>query len=481
MRYFALFLVLFGALRGLTQSVSPVERNWVNAPTDLHTDVKSLAQDQLDSIRWNEDKSRFCFGIHPDVLVAAQYRDLAARTGLHLSVNSRLGKPFSFVANYRVGYANLRTIPYTSPLQPKAYFSNSLSGNQSIYHDLRGRVAFTPNKVIQLQAGLDHIFIGEGDRSLFSGNQGIPAPFVQLKVHFWKLEYHLIQQIWREQKASGSLAPKGNATHYLSFKPTKNWSFGIFETVVYGMKDTLYNRGFEVEYLNPLLFFRPQEYGLGSSDNVLLGFQTSFQWKKNMLYGQFLLDEFLLAEIKAGNGWWANKFGVQLGYKGWTDRGASHLFYRTELNLLRPFTYSQVQSNIVYGNQGLPVAHPLGSNFIELYQEVAWQRNDWKATAFLQYYLKGNDSLPTGNSYGGNIYQPYNQRPGDYGFHTGSGVPYHVMQLGMQVSRTLIQRMQVDLFVEPRVLFTTIHGTTFTDFFGTVGVYMPLGSDRRNY
>lgn len=480
MRYFIYLFVLAGSLRGFAQSISPVERHWVNAPTGLHTDVKSHADDQLDSIRWNEDKSRFCFGIHPDVLVAAQYRDFAARTGLHLSVSSRFGKPFSFVANYRVGYTDVQMSRYASPLQPKAYFSSGLSGTQSIYHDLRGRIAYTPNKIVQLQAGLDHIFIGEGDRSLFSGNQGIPAPFAQLKVHFWKLEYHLIQQVWREQKFSGRYAPKGNAMHYLSFKPTKNWTFGIFESVVYGMKDTLYNRGLEIDYLNPVLFFRPQEYGLGSADNVLLGIQAAFQWRKNMLYGQFLLDEFLLAEIKAGNGWWANKFGIQFGYKGWSDRGASHLFYRTELNLLRPFTYSQVQSNIVYGNQGLPVAHPLGSNFIELYQEVAWQRQNWEAEAWLQYALKGNDSVP-GNSYGGDIYQSYNKRPGDYGFHIGDGVQQHLLQLGLQVSRMLIPRMQVDLFVEPRVLFTTMQGTTFTDFFGTIGVHMPIGSDRRNY
>ena len=28
-----------------------------------------------------------------------------------------------------------------------------------------------------------------------------------------------------------------------------------------------------------------------------------------------MLDEFLIAEIKANNGWWANKWGIQLGAK----------------------------------------------------------------------------------------------------------------------------------------------------------------------
>jgi hypothetical protein len=32
-------------------------------------------------------------------------------------------------------------------------------------------------------------------------------------------------------------------------------------------------------------------------------------------YGQFLLDEFNLEQIKSGDGWWANKWGLQLGAK----------------------------------------------------------------------------------------------------------------------------------------------------------------------
>ena len=58
--------------------------------------------------------------------------------------------------------------------------------------------------------------------------------------------------------------------------------------------------------------------------------------KKWTIYTQFLLDEFLLDEIRAGNGWWANKYSWQLGVKVNNPKS----FYRLEFNLARPFTYS---------------------------------------------------------------------------------------------------------------------------------------------
>ncbi len=457
--------------------VSGVEKLWINNGLN-HSDVKSPAFYQIDSL-YSDSSSNVNVAIAPDILGAYQQKEFKLQTGLNLVLQANLKNKLSFIANYRAGFSNQELTRYQSVLQPKAYFNSSLKGENYIYHDVRGRIAYTPNKYIQLQAGLDHLFIGEGDRSLLLGNQGIPNPFAQLRVRFWKLEYHFIQQVWREGMRN-HFSPKGNVTHYLSFKPVKNWTIGFFESVVYSMKDTLYNRGLEVEYLNPLVFFRPQEYNLGSSDNVLIGLNTSIQWKKNMLYGQAVIDDFFLAEIRARNRWWANKFGVQLGYKAWIDKGENQFFIRSEVNLVRPFTYSQINPNIVFGNQGMTSAHPLGSNFVELYEEVSFQRKDWKIQIWAQAYLKGLDSLNQNVSFGGDIYQAYDKRPEEYNFKIGRGMTYRALQIGTQVSRRVLTE-KLEVFAEPRIFISNLEGDVNTDFYFTVGLHRALGSDRRNY
>lgn len=457
--------------------VQDVERHWIDNGLN-HSDVKSQAFYGVDSL-YSDSSSSLNIGLAPDILAAYQQKDLKLRSGLQLFLQAHLKNKLSLITSYRAGYANQALTPYESLLQPKAYFRSSLKGESYIYHDLRGRLAYTPNRYVQLQTGLDHLFIGEGDRSLLLGNQGVPNPFAQLRVRLWKFEYHFIQQVWREGRPN-HYAPKGNVTHYLSFKPDKKWTIGFFESVVYSMKDTLYNRGLEPEYLNPLVFFRPQEYNLGSSDNVLIGLNTSFQWKKSMFYGQLLIDDLFIAELRARSRWWASKYGFQLGYKAWVDKGDHRFFARSEINLVRAFTYSQLTPNVVYGNQSLPSAHPLGSNFLELYQEVSMQRKDWEIQLWAQAYLKGLDSLNQQFSFGGDIYQPYTKRPEEYNFTIGRGMTYRALQIGAQVSKRVLSD-HLRVFAEPRLIISNLEGDVSTRFFFTVGIHRPLGADRRNY
>lgn len=459
----------------------PIERNWIQS-MGSHSAMKNTAFYAMDSLLLKDSVSGIKVDFFPDVLVGNNKKELKLRTGAGILFSVHWKNKLSTMIDYRVGYANGLAEPYTSFLASKAYMHNQLKGDGLIYHNLKGRVKFVPNKFIEFQAGLDNIFIGEGDRSLFLGDHGIPSPFASLKASFWKLEYHFIQQIWREPKRDFVYSPKGNTSHYLSFKANKNFSVGVFETVVYDMKDTLYNRGFELEYLNPMIFLRPQEYAVGSSDNIVLGLHASYQWKKKMFYTQFVLDEFLLKEIKDRSRWWANKYGWQLGYKMFIDKDVNHWFLRSEFNLVRPFTYSQINPNSVYGNQSLPVAHPLGANFMEFYQEVSLLCKKWEFTAFIQVYLKGNDSVKNAYSNGGDIYNPYiNRLPGkEYGYRIGGGKTVHLYQAGFYIGRE-VWKKQLQVFAEPRISVLNTEGSVTTYLNMVVGIQRKIGVDRRNY
>ena len=150
------------------------------------------------------------------------------------------------------------------------------------------------------------------------------------------------------------------------------------------------------------------------------------------------------------------------------------------------------------GNQGLPVAHPLGSNFIELYQEVSFHRRKWSFEIWGQAYLKGDDWFTTAKttSYGGDIYQSYDKYAKEFGNTIGQGKTTHILQLGTYISRKInyetiffeliklpkmLQSNQMSIFIEPKVRFSNVEGEKFTNYFITFGTIKTLGRDRRNY
>ena len=92
--------------------------------------------------------------------------------------------------------------------------------------------------------------------------------------------------------------------HALSIDVKKKWNFALYEMVIWQRNDSISVRNFDLHYLNPLAFWRPIEYAQGSADNVLLGLSASYTEKqKCKIYGQFLLDEWLLSEVRARLGW----------------------------------------------------------------------------------------------------------------------------------------------------------------------------------
>jgi hypothetical protein len=202
-----------------------------------------------------------------------------------------------------------------------------------------------------------------------------------------------------------------------------------------------------------------------------------------MYYGQVLIDDFLLSAVRENNGWWSNKYGFQLGLKGWKNIDSCYdIFYRSEINYVRPFTYSQTTKSSVYSNQGLPIAHPLGANFFELYNEISVTKNKWNFQAWLQLYLKGNDffNLENSSSYGGDIYRSYKYYVREFKNKVGQGETVHSAQFGIQLCR-MIGKHQFKSFIEPRIIAANVEGISYFNYFFSIGIQRNIGSDRRNY
>ncbi len=314
------------------------------------------------------------------------------------------------------------------------------------YFDARGYFTFNVTKYIDVAFGYDKNFIGNGHRSLFLSDFGNNNLFLKLNTRIWKFNYqNLFMELHSAQIPGGDklIGKKYAAMHHLDINLTKWLNVGLFEGVVFGRKDR-----FDFGYLNPVIFYRSVELQNGSYDNSVIGFDLKANLAKRFqVYGQLLLDEFKLSEVKAGNGWWANKFGIQLGAKYIDAFGIKNLDLQVEHNRVRPFTYSHGDSVANYTHYNQPLAHPLMANFSEMIGIVRFQpAPKWLIQTKAIYYTQGRDSSSV--SYGSNIFLP-NKSPyriSDYGFDIGSGWKTNVMYASLLVSYELRENLFLELF-----------------------------------
>lgn len=362
-----------------------------------------------------------------------------------------------------------------SSYMPRSYF-NWQEGDTRLYTDIRSRISFSPNKIFNFQAGLDHNHIGEGSRSLFISDYGNPYPFGLVRANFWRVEYTVLYQFMREGMP-GDWRGKFASSHHISFNAAKWLNIGVFETVIFNPADTLLGRGFDVEYLNPVVFYRPQEYSLGSSDNVLLGLDLTARVKNYTIYSQFIIDEFFLTEIRARSQWWANKYGGQFGVKANFQNGGHVFFARAEMNFVRPYTYAHLNDKLNHGNQGRPLAHPYGANFAEILAEVRWAKGNWRGQFFVNYAQRGGDTDSL--NYGADIYLPYINRPYEYGHFIGQGIAANSWLFRWRIAYKMQKLYQVSVFADYNLRYS-IQSNSVQNLI-TVGIRSNLWNDYRNY
>ena len=355
-----------------------------------------------------------------------------------------LGENQSILPSYvRSGLAD-------NPVVPHELFWKKFKNNGVDFFQARAYIDFNLTKHINMQFGHDRTYIGNGYRSLIFSDFAPPSLFLRTNVKVWKINYLFqLNRVAADVNAStggsgqGPYPIKYIAFHHASINIGKKFNFGLFESVVFNADSS---SNFDASYLNPVIFYRAIEQQFGSTDNVLLG--IDFKWNavcKLSFYGQVVLDEFVLDEIKSGDGWWANKFALQGGLKYIDVAGIDNLDLQLEANVVRPFMYSHNSDYGNYSNYRQPMAHPLGANFNELIAIVRYQplpRLNLVAKSF--YARKGEDGDAIENQ-GGTILKNNNTRISDYGNTIGQGVQNKIMYIDLTASYMLKHNFFVDL------------------------------------
>ena len=288
-------------------------------------------------------------------------------------------------------------------------------------------ITYTPSKFFDLQLGYGRNFIGDGYRSLLESDGASPYPYFKINTTFWKIKYTntymWLKDVRADVTAEKTYATKFMANHYLSWNVSNKLNLGLFESVVW--TDTN-NRGFDINFVNPIIFYRTVEFTSSSkSGNALLGFTGKYKWNNNVnLYGQFLLDEFSVGDMASGDKSWKNKFGYQLGVKYFNAFKVKDLLLQLEYNHVRPYVYSHSAVITNYGHNNQSVGHQWGGNFEELVAIGRYHKGRYYADAKLTMGTRGLDFDTAADSfnYGGNIYKSYDEkRPYDKGVKVGQG------------------------------------------------------------
>ena len=328
--------------------------------------------------------------------------------------------------------------------------------NQSTdFLSARGYITFRPLKSINVKFGHDYNVFGSGYRSLILSDNSSPYLFLRLDTQLGIFKYtNLWTSMLNDNINDGLRGKKFAAIHHLSVNVTKRLNFGIFEAEVFN-RDSV-GGGYDLNYLNPIIFYRYVESYIGSQDNALLG--VDFRWlvgKKGSIYGQFVLDEFLTKNLFNGSKSWTNKYSLQLGGKYVDAFGIPNLDLQTEFNLVRPYTYSHKDGGRNYAHYGQSLAHPLGANFREYLGILRY-----KATSRLSIYGtfmfadQGKD--PQSQNYGGDILKSYETRIGaidpKYKHKIGDGISTQTRFTDLRLSYSLAH----NLFLDGRLLFRNV-------------------------
>ncbi len=364
-------------------------------------------------------------------------------------------------------------------------YQSSVFDNLNGYDYLNGQgyvgMNITPH--IGLQFGHGKNFIGNGYRSLFLSDFSQNYLYLKLNWRIWKFHY---QNIFAELNSTSaqsnpgdkSLPKKYMAAHYLSYNITPNMTVGLFEAVMFDRK----NGNFELQYLNPVILYRSVEHLLDSEDNVLAG--LDFKWNilnKGRIYSQLILDEYKFGELTGGNGWWGNKFGVQLGGQAIDLFGVDHLDLRAEYNTVRPYTYTYrnpVSASYSHYNQAL--AHPLGANFKEALAIVQYQPH--KRVMLEGRLIRANfGEDPAGENWGGNILLENTTRVSDFGIETGQGIATTTTLLGLDISYEIWHNIYFDVHYFYRNKSSALPERSDTDSFFGAGFRMNVGKVRMDF
>lgn len=378
-----------------------------------------------------DDDYTFYASILPDLQLG--HSNANGRTWLNtrgVIAGGTIGKKLTFRTEFYENQGSfakyINDFAHTNAIIPGQGIWKAYNGNAFDYAYSSALIDYKASRHFQFQLGYDRNFIGDGYRSMLLSDAAFNYPFLKIIANLGRVQYTTMWAQFIDMKYPASsygtgYRKKWGVFNYLDWNVSKKFSVGLFEAVIWQDSDSTGKRGFDVSYLNPIVFLRPVEFSVGSPDNALMGLNLKYAPSVNTtFYGQFILDEFVFKEMTSRSGWWANKYGGQLGFRSNNIFKVPNLNVLSEVNAARPYTYSQRTTLNNYGHNNQSLAHPLGANFIEWVNIADYRYKRFFLRGQITYAKYGLDTA--GINYGHDIFESYNTRAEDFGNHIGQGL-----------------------------------------------------------
>ena len=489
---------------------SDINKSLYTSKDFLHTSFKPIVRSNLsfriDSVSENHSHNvyntwllRKVFSEHLIVLEGSDYRVVASPI-----INFSTGKEF---LDSKSTFTNSRGYLIEGDLGEKLSFSTSFVENQAVFpnyldsyirdnrvvpgqgyaRDFKekgfdyamsaGYVTYKTNNMFTFQFGHGKNFVGDGYRSLLLSDNTFNYPYLKIQTTFWNVQYtNLYAELmdinyFKTHMVSNwdqiGYPKKYLSSHYLSVNLTKDFNLSLFEAVVWRMNHAPGSRGFDINYLNPIAMLRPLEFSINSPDNVLLGVNTKYVFQRSYIYGQIVLDEFSISELRKDDGWWANKIGCQLGYKMFDLFNIHRLTCQAEYNYVRPYTYAHHNPQQNYAHYNQPLAHPLGANFSEFLIMANYKWKRFEIDAKIMFAKSGADFIGDTISYGSNIYFStgnYANEEGLVGMSSGRPSDFGIEMYQGNVTELNYKSLNVSYILNPYTNLKINLGVSLRDF-----------------
>lgn len=407
---------------------------------------KKLFNEHLIDVR--DSNSTFYADLLPDFGVGRDFSGklTTSTTSLGLQVGGTISNKFYYnISGYESGAVfpeYLSTYINQVGIIPGQAYAKTYGTNGFDWSYITAVASYTPIKYLNISAGRDKTFIGDGYRSELLSDYASPYLFFKLTGTLGNVRYMAMWADMNDPVASSFATDniyrrKLGMFHYLDWNVSNRVSLGFFDAIIsYTTDDKGNKRPFDFSYLDPVIFLRPVEAANGSPDNAFIGFTGKYKITDDITaYGQFALDEFSASQFFSNLGSYRNKYAWQLGVRGSDLFGVKTLTYLFEYNTAKPYTYSERSYIENYSDNGEPLAHPWGANFRELVGllNYSYKRFDFSGEGdFGRYGLDIN-----GLNYGKDIFQLYTMPARIDGNYTGQGLTTNMVYIEGKIAYLL--------------------------------------------
>jgi hypothetical protein len=274
--------------------------------------------------------------------------------------------------------------------------------------------------------GNERLFVGNGYRSLFWSDNGVPAMNLRINLQFsskWNFQVVRMRglNLLRHANSVNGEAyyePTSLGFASLYFQPNKRLTIGLFEGGKWLRGDSIQKTPVAFSYYIPLpgaAYLGQQVTGTSSS---LLGIDAAFQLKHAKLYGQ----------LGATPGTSQSEV-VQLGVRIKPFKKAFD-FIQFEYNHTGSKAYQATNPRIHYINYQLPIAHPMGGGVDEFLLRSNFEWKNWFLNLNLHFYVHQNGNyqalLPTYQTSNAQLVQTVNNHQMEIGYRFNRAYGFEV-------------------------------------------------------